>query len=349
MAGLALAVDLLQASATTASKSLHSFSSLSALSAAVSASVGITFLPSYPALSPQFDPWDWAGACAVCDAGEELRDPWAQADSRWLPQLEKGGPVHKAYTVELKPLFSAFRPRNLAATTLRACLVNFLPLLENYIQPEEDDLEDDVDRPAKVPVDAVVPLKRSAMHILREVAVITTRRVLERAVVIYASPRIAWKLLKDVPKSAVRKSARIPSKWRLFWAVQHTAFRGHALGVMANWVVQLVLDIYRYLRASVPKKRLEGKKKGVQEPQEARDPNKDFNKLLRKTAGNSLKGGASLVFASIGAGLGTVLIKPSIGTWIGCAAGDLAGPYIIGMWLDAWIFYGTFSPPSQDP
>lgn len=77
--------------------------------------------------------------------------------------------MEKAYVVELKPLFSAFRPRALGATTLRACLVNFLPLLESYIQPEEDDLEEDADRPASVPVDAIVPFKRSATHILREV------------------------------------------------------------------------------------------------------------------------------------------------------------------------------------
>jgi hypothetical protein len=122
---------------------------------------------------------DWAGACAVCDAGddlEELEDLWGQPDSRWLPQSEVkevGGRVQKAYIVELKPLFSAFRPRALGATTLRALLVNFLPLVEHYIQPEEDDLEEDAERPATVPVDPIVPLKRSGTHILREVRMCT--------------------------------------------------------------------------------------------------------------------------------------------------------------------------------
>jgi hypothetical protein len=56
--GLALALDLLQqASGTSAVKGLHSFSSLSALSAALSAAVGVTFLPSYPVFSRQFGPW----------------------------------------------------------------------------------------------------------------------------------------------------------------------------------------------------------------------------------------------------------------------------------------------------
>lgn len=43
----------------------------------------------------------------------------------------------------------------------------------------------------------------------------------------------------------------------------------------------------------------------------------ELKRLARRTAGNTLKGGASLVFASIGAGLGTILIRPSTGTWIG--------------------------------
>lgn len=84
--------------------------------------------------------------------------------------------------------------------------------------------------------------------------------------------------------------------------------------MIANWVVQLVLDMYRYGRASLSKRQVEGKKQGKQGLQ---DPSKDFKGLMRKAAGNSLKGGASLVLASIGAGVGTVLIKPSIGTWIG--------------------------------
>jgi hypothetical protein len=42
-------------------------------------------------------------------------------------------------------------------------------LVEAYLQPEDDEFEEDLDRPARPPMDPVVPLKRSVTHILREV------------------------------------------------------------------------------------------------------------------------------------------------------------------------------------
>jgi hypothetical protein len=44
---------------------------------------------------------------------------------------------------------------------------------------------------------------------------------------------------------------------------------------------------------------------------------KELKRLARRTAGNTLKGSASLILAAFGAGLGTVLTRPSTGTWIG--------------------------------
>lgn len=41
-------------------------------------------------------------------------------------------------------------------------------------------------------------------------------------------------------------------------------------------------------------------------------------KLLgKKVSGTSIRCGASLIFASIGAGIGATLIRPSMGQWIG--------------------------------
>lgn len=41
-------------------------------------------------------------------------------------------------------------------------------------------------------------------------------------------------------------------------------------------------------------------------------------KLLgMKVSGTTIRCGASLIFASIGAGIGATLIRPSIGQWIG--------------------------------
>ena len=108
---------------------------------------------------------DWTGRVAYCDAAIADADSWE--DSVCVPIRKY--PAGKKYDIELKPLFSAFRPRAIGATTVRAVLVNYLPLVEAYLQPEDDEFEEDLDRPARPPMDPVVPLKRSVTHILREV------------------------------------------------------------------------------------------------------------------------------------------------------------------------------------
>lgn len=347
MAGLALAIDLLlkhhRSSSTTTpiialtKPQLHSFSSLSALAATAAASSAVSL--SSPSLFAHYDTRDWTGRVAYCDAAVAGAGSWEDDEGICVPIRHKYG-AGKKYDIELKPLFSAFRPRAIGATTIRAVLVNYLPLLEAYLQPEDDEFEEDLDRPARPPMDPVVPLKRSVTHILREVSVITTRRILERVAVHHVSDRMAWKLLKDIPKSAIRKAGRDLSPAEMFTAVCKTTFRAHALGVLANWMVQLVIDFYRSIRVSVTVRSKEGKPVGLDA--------EELKRLARRTAGNTLKGSASLVLASVGAGLGTVLIRPSTGTWIGCAAGDFAGPFLVGLWLDTWIVYGTFTPGGLD-
>nr|PNR35682.1 hypothetical protein PHYPA_021532 [Physcomitrium patens] len=328
--GLALAFDL----PVIASKgTLHSFSTLNALTAAASASSAVSFLGA--SLLAHFDARDWTGRAAYCDATTANADSWE--DSICVPIRKYS--EEKTYNIELKPLFSACRPRALGATTIRAFLVNYLPLLEAYLQPEDDEFEEDIDRPARPPMDPVLPLKRSVAHILREVSVITTRRLLERIAVHYVSDRTAWKLLKDIPKSAIRKAGRDLSPVEMFTAVSRTTFRAHALGVLANWMVQLIIDSYRTIRLSFILRSKEGKPVGIEVI--------ELKRLGRRTLGNTLKGSASLVLASAGAGLGTILIRPSTGTWIGCAAGDFAGPFLVGLWLDTWIVHGSFTPGSN--
>lgn len=108
---------------------------------------------------------DWTEHVAYCHATIADADNWEDSVSVPIQRYE----AEKKYDIELKPLFSAFRPRAIGATTIRALLVNYLPLLEAYLQPEDDDLEEDRDRPPRPPIDPVVPLKRSVTHILREV------------------------------------------------------------------------------------------------------------------------------------------------------------------------------------
>uniref|UniRef100_J3NDK3 Uncharacterized protein n=2 Tax=Oryza brachyantha TaxID=4533 RepID=J3NDK3_ORYBR len=99
------------------------------------------------------------------------------------------------------------------------------------------------------------------------------------------------------------------------YCVARTTFRAHALGVAAAWVVQSIVEIYRcFIR----------KPSNEQELLDEMDKVKMFGK---KIYGITVKCGFSLVFASIGAGVG-VLVHPVHGQWLGCTLGDFAGPIV---------------------
>jgi hypothetical protein len=82
---------------------------------------------------------------------------------------------------------------------------------------------------------------------------------------------------------------------------------GHMLGVAASWVVQVSIEVYRFFR-SIFKSNDEDKE--VDTPEQVR-------LLGQKIALTSIRCSSSLVFASIGAGIGATLIRPSLGQWIG--------------------------------
>lgn len=178
-----------------------------------------------------------------------------------------------------------------------------------------------------------------------------------------------WWIYADAPKSAVRKAGRgmptlvyiysvsrttfrgdffgvvflVPLCFMCTWAsfllsLYSTVWEGHCLGVLASWIVQVGIDICRLFRSkddSEEKVRLLGKKVYIA----------------------TVRCGASLVFASIGAGIGASFLRPSTGQWIGefviiclvliqvdliiyicyhselsgCAIGDVAGPVIVSL------------------
>ncbi|XP_076897590.1 uncharacterized protein LOC143550929 [Bidens hawaiensis] len=141
----------------------------------------------------------------------------------------------KDYYIELKPLFSAFQPRSFALTSLRSFLLFYLHILVPKVEDDDDDFSPDSSKNHHV--DFVVPFKRSVKQILRETSVVTTRHVLERLAVHHFSQRAAWKLLKDIPKSAMRKANRGMPFYTYFFCVSKTTFRGHLLGVAASWLL----------------------------------------------------------------------------------------------------------------
>ncbi|GAV62712.1 LOW QUALITY PROTEIN: hypothetical protein CFOL_v3_06235 [Cephalotus follicularis] len=201
----------------------------------------------------------------------------------------------------------------------------YFPLLEPDTNTGEDGEDFLQDTEEVRHLDLVVPFKKSLKQIVRETTVVTTRQVLERLVVHYVSQRMAWKLLKDVPKSAVRKAERGYPSVVYFFRVGRTTFKPlcYLLGVAASWLVQVGIEIYRYVSRILKSKE-----------EENRQNNCEQAKVLgKKVTGITIRCSASLIFASIWAGIGACLIRP-IGQWIGCALGDLAGPIILTFYLE---------------
>lgn len=321
MAGIAIVMDLLRKNPSLTGRTVHSYG---LFSAKVAASAAAT---SAAAMAP-FATWAFFGKgvpqVAFCDAGAAINGDYISsirsASENVFEEEDSVDYSTKEYIIELKPLFSAFHWKTLALTSLRSFLLFYLPLLEPHANMDDDD-DDFLQDTHEERVDLVVPFKKSVKQIVRETTVVTTRRILERLAVHYVSQRLAWKLLKDTPKSAARKAQRGMPTLTYIYSVGRTTFRGHFLGVLASWLVQVGIDAYRFFS------RFYGSKEETDEVDRAAE----LQFLGRKIYIATLRCGASLIFASIGAGLGAILIRPTTGQWIGCALGDLAGPVILSL------------------
>ncbi|CAN6470637.1 unnamed protein product [Victoria cruziana] len=321
MAGISLLIDLLRKKPALSNPSV--FHSSNFFSSVVAASAAAASVAASRPLASRFI----FSHIAYCDAGAAV---W---DDDYVSNLHKGSESIfyneaisyrvKEYPIELKPLFSAFGLKTLSMTTVRALLMFYLPLLEprSNLEEDDDDFPSDTEDER---VDLVTPLKKSVKQIFRESAVLTTRRVLERISVHYVSQRMAWKLLKDLPKSAKRKAGRGMPILFYVHSVTKSTFRGHFLAVAASWLVQVGIDMYRCI--SVVAKNTDTVIRSNQ-----------IQILGKKIVATTLRCSSSLVFASIGAGLGASVFSPSTGQWIGCAVGDLAGPFVVSICIDNFI------------
>ncbi|XP_020591050.1 LOW QUALITY PROTEIN: uncharacterized protein LOC110031942 [Phalaenopsis equestris] len=322
MAGISLLLNLLksaQGSSSSSSSSallIHSHALFTASAAASAAAADIPIsLPPNPSL---LEPFLVMGiSVAYCDAGAATA--W---NENFIPNLSSATENEtsiafecKKYPIEHRPLFSAFQLRPLALTSLRSFLQFYLPLIEIH-PPVEDDDDFTLDVPEERHVDLLTPFHNSLKQIVRETSAVTIRRVLERLAVHYCSQRMAWKLLKDVSKSARRKAKRGMPAYLFWFNVSRTTFRGHALGIVASWIVQMIVAFYRYF---------------IRKTYNVGENHKREEKIRlfwKEVYSSTIKFSSSLIFASIGAGIGA-LFHPSIGQWIGSSLGDLAGPFII--------------------
>ncbi|TKY46247.1 hypothetical protein E2542_SST28285 [Spatholobus suberectus] len=326
MAGIAILLDLWRKNQNLSS-GLHSSHAFQSSGAFFSASAAATAAAASFAGGTSFASRALFGSSvAYCDAGAALSEDYISNIQSSLERNYKHDALRystKQYNVELKPLFSAFELRTFALTSIRSFLMFYLPLLEPRAEMEDD--EDLLEENQEHHVDLVVPLKKSVKQIIRETTVVTTRRIIERIAVHYVSQRMAWKLLKDVPRSATRKAGRNMPTLVYFYCVSRTTFRGHMLGVAASWLVQVGIELYRFFSSTF---------KVQHEEDNDVDKTKQVGVLGQKIFIASVKCTSSLIFASIGAGIGATLVRPSLGQWIGCAAGDLAGPIIVAFCAD---------------
>ncbi|XP_010545274.1 PREDICTED: uncharacterized protein LOC104817703 [Tarenaya hassleriana] len=333
MAGIALVLDLLKKSQSFNSKhSLHS----SAFSSAAAASAAAVSVAASAPFASRFLFGSFNAPVAYCDAAAAIGDDYLASLRRLSADVLQHDSIRytttKEYKVEPKPLFSAFEFRALAMTTLRSFLLFYLPLLEPKTEAEDDD-DFLRDPPEQRSVDLVVPFKNSVKQIARETTVVTIRRLLERLALHYVSQRMAWKLLKDVPKSTLRKAERGLLTHVYIFRVSRTTLRGHCLGVAAAWIVQVGIETYRCLSPCIRRVR-PNKDENPEEEEDQVEVTEQAKVLGKKIAGITVRCGASLVFAAIGAGICACIIRPSTGQWIGCALGDLAGPVIVTMFFE---------------
>ncbi|CAI8611665.1 unnamed protein product [Vicia faba] len=225
----------------------------------------------------------------------------------------------KGYNFELKPLWSAFELRSFALISLRSFLMFYLPLLEPHANMEQDYDNFMQDKHDELLSKLAVPFKKSLLQIVREVTIVTTRRILERLTFRYASRKVAWRLLKDVSASTVRKAERRMPTYMYMLSVSKATLRGHSIGVAASWIVQVGVRIFQFFKT-----------KSINEDGSINKAER--NRIFKeKIYIATLKCNASLAFAAIGGGIGATLCRPSVGQWIGCVVGDLTGPVIVAV------------------
>lgn len=110
---------------------------------------------------------------AHCDAGSALNEDYISSLRTASGNIFLKDSLNyntKEYSIELKPLFSAFHWRTLALTSLRSFLLFYLPLIEPRTNMEDDDDEDFLqETQGERHVDLVVPFKKSVKQIVREV------------------------------------------------------------------------------------------------------------------------------------------------------------------------------------
>jgi len=244
--------------------------------------------------------------------------------------------VLKEYNIRQHSLLSWTTRRNVLISLMRASALEILPMLENWFKEiaelgEEAQKNEEEELPPLPPFPDLKPaLPRIARLFCRDAATVTLRRCYERLAERYLSQRLTWKLIKDLPDSAVRKAARHSSsaigvaesnglrrRLRAPMLMLKTTVRGELLAILASVSMTQTLDSIALLRAL---------KRGERTCSEC------MRAYSRRTLRTLTTAATQMIGSALGAFLGTCA-KPGRGTLLGVAIGNaLAGLAADAFW-----------------
>lgn len=242
----------------------------------------------------------------------------------------------KAYPPSPQNIWIVLRPRGLTLALCKSLFLQVLVVVVNNLSrldaAEKEAFETGQEAPRIdiFPQEDIKPLvKRSSIVFLRDVATQSIRQVLDVLAGQKLDPRLAWKLRKGFRSSAIRKRY-LPWYIRPV-KVAKTVMVSNILSCVAEWTVTSYIDVYRMTKSGWQKQGLSA-----------------FNRrLLLRLVGNAVKTSVSMVGASIGAGV-ISLVWPGTGTALGYNAADLAITlFVIGPLADQ--YFGSYPPPSGPP
>lgn len=232
--------------------------------------------------------------------------------------------VKKEYKIQQKSWTSMLNPKTLFLLLLRSSAINFLPVLEQYAKDLEklDELDDGTgEQEIFPPVPDLKPAARKTLlSILRDLIVMTTRRIIERTSELTLPRRWTWKLMKNVQDSAIRKYRRGIIGMSLCGKMIQTCFVGHSITVLSEFTVAESMILYKLLYIKP----------------ESRQAKESLRREMMFTA---LRCSFSLCGAGLGAGIGSA-IKPGIGTFIGLNGGDILASIFVLSTVRKWLEQG---------
>lgn len=240
--------------------------------------------------------------------------------------------ARKASAVAPRPVLSVFTPRSLAWTMVRAALLQGIPLVERYLAALEEQEELEAQNVAAPPVafpDLGPAAVRARDTVARDLCVQLTRRCAERLVARHQPPRVTYKLLKDVYKSARRKALRpafalLPCYERAA-RLARTALRAQLVPCACELLVQQLAALAEAL--------LRLRRGGRLQPR----------LLARQGTYNTVAAAARTGGASAGVAAFALLIPAehprlsAVAALAGALAGDLAGSTIVSLLLEDWV------------